>query len=121
MSKPAFTVDGLDELRRDLRKIKDEGLNDAMKKANKTLADEVVAKADPPVRTGRLRASVRGLGNLAGAVGKAGSAAVPYAAAVHWGAGGRPFLTDAAKKVETTAADRYLDEIDRILEAVRAQ
>lgn len=121
------TVVGLDDLRRALRQVKDKGLNDALKKANKTVADEVIAKALPkvPVRLGRLRASVRGSGTLAGAIGKAGSAAVPYAAAIHWGRkqGGfiqaRPFLQDAAKQVEQDVADRYMDELDRILDALR--
>ena len=123
MVKPTIRVEGLNELRRDLRRIKDQGLNDALKAANKEIADEVISRALPnvPVRTGRLRRSVRGLGNLTGAVGKAGGASVPYAAAVHWRKGGRPFLYDAAKTVEQDIEDRYMNRIDRLFDAVRAR
>lgn len=129
MAGPTIVVDGLDELRRELRRIADKGLNDALKAANKEIADEVIARALPrvPVRTGRLRASVRGSGTLAGAVGKAGSARVPYAAAIHWGRKkggvieGRPFLTDAAHEVEQHASDTYLAEIDRLLDTVQTR
>lgn len=115
-------VEGLDELRRDLKRIGDQGLKDALKAANLRLATDVVAKALPnvPVRTGRLKSTVRGLGNVTGAIGKVGGAAVPYAAVVHWRPGGRPFLTDAAATIESSVADRYLDEIDQLFDAVRA-
>lgn len=124
---PTIVVAGLDELRRELRRIADKGLNDALKSANKQIADEVISRALPnvPVRTGRLLASVRASGTLAGAIGKAGNARVPYAAAIHWGRkrggviGGRPFLRDAAQQVEQNVADDYLATIDRVLDAVR--
>jgi hypothetical protein len=122
-------VEGLNELRRDLRRIKNQGLNQSMKDANKEIADEVIRRALPnvPVRTGRLKASVRGLGSLSGAVGKAGNVRVPYAAVIHWGRrrGGqvaaRPFLKDAADSIEPDVADRYLLHVDRIFDAVRTR
>lgn len=126
MGKPAVSVEGLNELRRDLRRIADQGLKDQMVVANKDLAAEVINRALPhvPVLTGALRASVRGLGNLSGAVGKAGSARVRYAAAIHWGKGsspGRLFLTNAAASVERDVVDRYMTEVDRLLDQVRAR
>lgn len=125
--KPAFQVRGLDDLRRDLRRLGDKGLTDALKRANKTLADAVIRLALPkvPTRSGRLKQSVRGLGNQTGAVGKAGGAAVPYAAAIHWGRkqGGfikaTPFLHDAASVLESEAPDIYAKEIEKELDAVR--
>lgn len=119
-------VEGIDELRRAIRKAEDDGLKRALVAANKDLARAVIEKALPrvPVRTGTLKRSVRGLGNASGAVGKAGGAAVPYAAAIHWGRknGGvvkaRPFLHDAAKDIERDVEDAYLDEIDRILRTI---
>ena len=122
-------VDGYDEIRRAIRKAADEGMKKALVAANKDIARTVVDRAVPkiPVRTGALRASTRGLGNLSGAVGKSGGARVLYAAAIHWGrkAGGtipaRPYLYDAARSIERDVEDRYLAEIDRILEPIRAR
>lgn len=141
MSKPAVQVEGMDELRKGLRHINDVGLNQAYKDANKEIADEIVQRALPnvPVLTGKLKASVKAFGNLSGALGKAGNAAVPYAAAIHWGRKfgnvgsppgnheganpilGRPFLRDAAEAVEPQVADRYLNHIDRVFDEVRAR
>jgi phage gpG-like protein len=123
MANRAIHVDGVDQLRRTLRKLGDDDLKKALKEANKRIADEIIDRALPkvPVRSGRLRQSVRGLGNLAGAVGKAGSAKVPYAAAIHWGRkkGGEieatPFLWKAAKDMESVVADRYQDEVNEII------
>lgn len=129
MKGPALHFTGLDELVRDLRKIADKDLKDEMKAANKQIADQVIRLALPrvPVRSGRLKASVRGSGTLAGAIGRAGSARVPYAAAIHWGRKrggviqGRPFLWDAAKSVERDVADDYLKAIERVLAQVNSR
>ena len=119
-------VEGIDELRRAIRKASDEGMKKALVAANKDLAKAIIDKAllKAPVRTGALKESVRGLGNASGAVGKAGGAKVPYAAAIHWGrksrglVRGRPFLHDAAKAIERDVEDAYLAEIDRILRTI---
>lgn len=116
-------VEGIDELRRAIRRANDDGLKRALVAANKDLAQAIIDRALPkvPVRTGALRSSVRGLGNASGAIGKAGGAKVPYAAAIHWRRGlvrGRPFLHDAAKAVERDVEDAYLTEIDRILRSI---
>ncbi len=131
MARPAVGIQivHLDELRRQLRKIADSDLSDEMVAANKELAKAIVDDALPnvPVLTGRLKRSVRGLGNKGGAVGKAGSAVVPYAAAIHWGRknGGliqsRPFLRDAAKNVEKDVADRYWKRVEKVFDAVNAR
>lgn len=103
------------ELQSELRKIGDVGLKRELAEANKEIADHIVSKALPrvPVRSGRLKASVRGLGNQSGTVGKAGSTSVPYAAAIHWGRKrggviqGRRFLQDAANEVDRSVAETY--------------
>ncbi len=129
----AVKVTGLKELRAALRKI-DRGLAKEMTKAHKDLADEIVARALPnvPVRTGRLKASVRGGGTARQAIGRAGGAKVPYAAAIHWGVGPRPglrgphniprrpFLTDAAARVEPQVVGRYATTVQDLIDrAVR--
>jgi phage gpG-like protein len=127
MATPAVQIDGLRELRSAVRKAQDVEIKAAVKDANVTLAKRVVAKALPnvPVRTGRLRASVRALGNQSGALGKAGGASVPYAAAIHWGWRARhirprPFLTDAADSLEQAAVDEYADALETIVRHLSA-
>lgn len=138
MPGPTFVVEGLDELRRAIRQVQDTGLRQSLTDTNRRLARTIVDRALPfvPVRTGRLKASVRGLGNQRGAIGKAGGARVPYAPAIHWGrsAGninfrtgrasrgqgridGRPFLWQAAQSVEREVVDEYQDDLNRILDA----
>ena len=121
-------MEGLKELRRDMRRIANSDLNQELRDANKEIAERIVGRALPnvPVRTGRLKATVRALGNLGGAVGKAGGAAVPYAAVIHWGSpkrgiARRPFLRDAADSVESGVVDDYERRINRLLEKVSAE
>lgn len=128
MAPPRLMVEGLKELRRDMRRIANTELNQELRDANKEIAERIISRALPnvPVRSGRLKASVRGLGNLGGAVGKAGGAAVPYAAAIHWGfpkrgIKARPFLKNAADSVEASVVDDYERRINRLLEKVSAE
>lgn len=114
MADRAIQIEGLDDLRKNLRRLKDKGLNDEMKAIHLALADEITKKALPavPVLTGRLKASVRAAGTVRDAIGRVGKASVPYAAAIHWGwpsrgMPARPFLTDAAEDIERDVAERY--------------
>lgn len=116
----AINMVGVAELRAKLRRLQDTDLNNALKKIHKELAEEVIKIADPnvPVRTGRLKASLRGSGTLKNAVGRVGSASVPYAPIVHWKYG-PPFLTDAAAKIEPGVVDRFdaaiAEQLDRTI------
>lgn len=128
MPKPAIQVDGLKELQREVRRIKDSELSKQLRDTNRRLADRIVAKALPsvPVRTGRLKSSVKALGRASGAVGKAGGARVPYAPAIHWGwpsrnIAGRPFLKDAADGIEDEAVREYEKDINRVFDAMRGR
>lgn len=123
---PAVRVEGLDELRRNLRRVKDADLDAEMKEIHADLAREVIQRAQPnvPVKSGKLRASLRSTGTVRDAVGRVGKASVPYAAPIHWGwkARGippRPFLTDAAEALERGIVDRYdrqvADMLDRVI------
>lgn len=123
--RPAIRVEGLDELRRNLRRVKDSELDDEMKSIHQALAREIVDKALPnvPVRSGRLKASVRSAGTKRDAVGRVGSASVPYAPIIHWGwparnITGRPFLREAAQQIERGVTDRYETEVAQMLDRV---
>jgi len=119
MAAARIRVDGLDRLRRELRRVKDSELNDEMKAIHRELAEEITDRALPnvPVRTGALKGSVRSTGTVRDAIGRVGKASVPYAAVVHWKYG-PPFLTDAAAELERDIVDRYDDAVARMLDRV---
>jgi hypothetical protein len=121
----AIRVDGLDELRRDLRRVKDTELDDEMKQIHRELAEEVLRGAEPnvPVRTGALLASLRAAGTVRDAIGRVGKASVPYAPPIHWGhpARGIPanqFLRNAAERLEADIVDRYDRQVAGMLDRV---
>lgn len=82
-------VIGLENLRKQIARAQDAGMKKSLRDANKSAAQVVVKRALPlvPVKTGRLRSSVRALGSQAKANVRAGNTSVRYAAAVHWGRG----------------------------------
>lgn len=110
---------GLDELRRALRQIRDKELDDELKAIHQRFAVAIVALAAPnvPVRTGKLLRSLRAAGTKKDAIGRVGSASVPYAAAVHW-KHGPPFLRNAADRVEQVAVDQYEAAVGAMLDRV---
>lgn len=131
MAAPAIQVDGLRETRKELRRVDDAVGKEMLRDAHKNLAEKVAALALPhvPVRSGALKATVRGLGSIASARGVAGKATVPYAAAVHWGTGPRPgqkgphniarrpFLWDAIEQLRRAGAvDEYARQLEKILD-----
>jgi phage gpG-like protein len=126
-------VEGVKELQARIRDLGDAELRKELRDANKSVAQAVVDAALPnvPVRSGRLRQSVKASATQTAAYGKAGSPArVPYAAAIHWGAGprlgtrgphnigGRPFLWDAADQTINRAVREYEDMIQDLIEKV---
>lgn len=126
MTRASIHVDGLDELRRGLRLVKDRELDAEMKAIHLELAREVVARALPkvPVRSGALKGSVRSAGTVRDAIGRAGRSSVPYAPVIHWGwpkrgIRGRPFLRQAAEGIERDITERYdrqvADMLDRVV------
>lgn len=115
----AVEVEGLSELRRAVRRLKDSEVDAAMKLVNEALAKAILALAEPnvPVRTGKLLRTLRAAGTKADAIGRVGSKGVPYAAAVHWKYG-PPFLTDAAAAVEQHAVDNYDAGLSLVLDRI---
>lgn len=119
MASASIRVDGLDDLRKGLRRVKDKELDDEMKAIHRELAEEVVDKALPnvPVKTGALKATVRAAGTVRDAIGRAGKASVPYAPIVHWKYG-PPFLRDAAQEIERDITERYDRQVAEMLDKV---
>ena len=125
MALRAVYVDGLDELRRELRRVKDSELDEEMKQIHAELAREVQKRAEPrvPVDSGRLKGSLRSTGTVRDAIGRVGKASVPYAPPIHWGWKARNiepqrFLTDAAQSLEQGIADRYDRQVAAMLDRV---
>lgn len=115
MAGTVIKVDGLDELQRQLRRVKNTELDEEMKEIHQDIAKEIARRAAPKVPIGetmRLWKSVRSAGTVRDAIGRAGGASVPYAPVIHWGwaahgIAARPFLQDAAREIETDVVDRY--------------
>lgn len=132
-NQPAVRIEGLREVRKQLKEFNDKVGKDMLRDAHKQLADRVVELAQPhvPVLSGALKGSVRPLGSVSAATGKAGGAKAPYAAAVHWGTGPRPglrgphnikrrpFLLDALDRLEPDAADEYADQLRRLISRLK--
>lgn len=132
-NQPAIRIEGLREVRKQLSDFEDKVGTDMLRDAHKQLAIRVVAVAVPrvPVKTGALAASVRALGSVTAATGKAGGSKVPYAAAIHFGVGprpglpgphnirARPFLFDALNLVGRSAADEYAERLRRLISRLK--
>lgn len=78
-------MEGLAELSRDLRRAS--ASVDDMSRAHSAVADMVAqgARREVPVRTGRLKAAVHGIGKPSYALLVAGNAGVEYAGPIHFG------------------------------------
>ncbi|WP_367140439.1 MULTISPECIES: HK97 gp10 family phage protein [Streptomyces] len=135
-STSAFTVrvKGMREFQRNVRRLKDRELNNAVRAANK-LAAEVVkpeaestapkgkrdAKSSKRYRPGKLAKSVTVTASVKGAAVKAGSAArVPYAAPVHFGYPKRGikanrFLYRAMARKSDAVSETYEREISAVV------
>lgn len=85
MRNVGVQVEGGRALRRSLRAAGDDlsDLKDAHTESARIAAG--AAQVRVPVRTGRLRATVRSSGTLSAGVIRAGRASVPYANPIHWG------------------------------------
>jgi len=129
MAQPAVRVEGGRELRRKFREVGDD-MSD-LKDLHKQLADDVAgtAKTKTPVRSGRLRNSVRGSGTKtaarvrAGNNRKSGPSSVPYAGPIHFGWAERgirpkPFLYEALDDRRQEVIERYNDEVRTIIKRV---
>jgi hypothetical protein len=129
MAQPAVRVEGGRELRRKFREVGDD-MSD-LKDLHKQLADDVAgtAKTKTPVRSGRLRNSVRGSGTKtaarvrAGNNRKSGPSSVPYAGVIHFGWAARnitprPYLYEALDDRRQEVIERYNDEVRTIIKRV---
>jgi len=89
--RPQLELVGYRQLKKELRQLGDEAVA-SLKQTNKEAADLVADTARPnvPVRTGRLKGTLRTTGTMRGGVVRMGRKAVPYAGPIHFGWPNRP-------------------------------
>lgn len=123
MAKPLVTVDGLPQLRRQLRQFAGDvsDLKDANTEAAAIVASAAAARA--PKRTGRLAASIRGNRAVGRAQVRGGGARVPYAGPIHWGWPVRhitpqPFVVDAAQATEHVWMAAYETQLHKAIDRI---
>jgi hypothetical protein len=115
-------VTGLKEAVRHTREFGDKGTQDAIKKANFDAAVTLIEAALPrvPVRTGRLRASLKPARAVGYAAARAGSARVPYAGPIHYGWGRKhikpqPFFAEALGYTKDEILAKYERDMEQAL------
>lgn len=135
MSRSAgVQIEGAKQLRRSM-KAAGEDLSD-LKAANAAAANIAArASADlaPRGPSGKLKATIRGSGTKTAGIIRAGTARVPYAAAVHWGRlwwpnkaksrarsrmYAQPFLSDGAQNSEGEWLPVYSAALEQIIERI---
>lgn len=117
MQDATFRVEGLNKLLRALEKM-DEAAAESFKAAGVWAGQEVAktARTIVPVRSGRLRDTIKGASTRRGARVNAGRGSVPYAGPIHFGWGRRnifpqPFLYEAADRRANDVVDQYLAQV----------
>ena len=89
--RPQLELVGYRQLKKELRQLGDEAVA-SLKQTNKEAADLVAdtARPDIPVRSGRLKSTLRTTGTMRGGVVRMGRKAIPYAGPIHFGWPNRP-------------------------------
>ena len=118
----------LKELLRQLRKARDAGLDEQLKRTHADGAEIVARRAAQlaPRKSGALAGDIRGSGAKRSARVRAGRAALPYAGPIHYGWPERnieeqPFIADAVSDKAGEVAKMFRDNIDKMLRKVAAR
>lgn len=120
MADDPIVVEGLAELRRKLRQLSD-GMTDLKDEVYLPATRIVIKRASQlvPVRTGRLRSTLRSSAQAKTGVVRAGNARAPYAPMIHFGNKytfrPRPYMSDAVKDKEREIVKVYEDGIDKLI------
>lgn len=122
MARPTVEIDGLRQLRRELRKAGDDMAD--LKAANAEAAGTVEGAVKVPYRDGDLEATLRSTGTKTAGIVRAGRKRVPYAGPIHYGWPKRnikaqPFLTEAASRTEPQWVPIFMAHIEAILAQIQ--
>jgi len=128
MTEPAVGLQNGRELRKAFREA-GEGITE-LKQLHRAIADDVAGTARTlvPVRTGRLKSTIRGAGLQTKALVRVGNnrkslSGVPYAKPIHFGWAARhikpqPFLYDALDERRQDVIDTYNKEVNDLIKQV---
>lgn len=118
-------ITGAKELRKIIKNANDNDLKKSLKEANKAGSEVVAEKARflVPVKSGRLKASVRAGATQSNGWVAVGKKAVPYAAPIHFGWFKRhikpqPFLYEAADARIGAVLAAYEDAINEVISKI---
>ena len=122
--KSLVQVEGARRLRATLKQAGDDLTQ--LKDIHNQVARTVAQAARTPTRTGRLAQTVRAGSSKTAAIVKAGSTIkgkTPYGSVIHWGWKARhitaqPWLTQAARSTEPTWTEKYLSEVQKIIDQI---
>lgn len=117
-----FEVEGMKDLNKALRRVGDYDTMREIKAANLEAAETVAeaSKYEVPVRSGRLKKTIKAGGNSKESFVRAGTPArVPYAPPVHWGWSARriapqPFVYEAFDKRINEVKDAYEKQLRKL-------
>lgn len=121
MASPSFEIEGLNKLLRALEKLDEEAsqsFKDVGAEVGRIVAQQ--AREEVPVKSGRLKATIRHVNTGRGAKVRSGSKRVPYAPIIHFGWQDRniwppnQFLYRAVDKKVNVAVDMYLEQVYKI-------
>lgn len=119
-SDPTFTVVGLNQMIRDMRRAGNDV--NKFKHVHGDIGEMVAARAKQlaPKKTGKLAGSIKSRPTQRLTKIHYGGARIPYAGLIHWGSPkrgikGSRFVTRAAKETEPQWTNLYLQEIEKIL------
>ena len=124
MTPAKVTIDGSKQLRKRLREVGDKEIDQQLKETHKAAAEIVATAARPmvPVRSGKLKSTVRANASVRSGRVSMGRKTVPYAAPIHFGWATRPnrargwrggpiapnpFLYDALDRRRESVTERY--------------
>jgi len=120
---PRIQVTGAKELRKALRRMGDD-LSD-MKAIHKAAADKVADRARErvPIRSGKLRGTIRSTASKRRAGVSAGRKLVPYAGPIHFGwpahnISPQPFLYEALDDRRSAVVNLYVERVGQLVERV---
>lgn len=117
----SIEIDGLRDLQRRIRQTGDKGLGRELRQVNRDAADIVKNDASPrvPVRTGRLRSTLKSTPEQRGASVRLGGPKAPYAPPIHWGWRAhnirpRPVVWQAYGRQKPRIIEKYREGLARL-------
>lgn len=121
----SIDIEGLRDLQKRIRETGDKSLGRELRQVNREAADIVKEDASPrvPVRTGRLRSTLKSKPEQRRASVRLGGPRAPYAPVIHWGwpARGiraRPVVWEALGRRKREIIEKYREGLSRLAKKI---